>query len=138
MRRRFTLATLVFAVVGCRSSLDDRLVGVWTAVPSESTNPAKLIPGVQTLDPSFVQMITLKLRSDHTYALTAPIAVTGRWSLSGRTISLTLDKTNQKLSGPLSLLPPFKSGTLNADASRITIRQATPFGEVSFALKKTA
>jgi hypothetical protein len=83
-------------------------------------------------------MVTLKLRSDHTYALSAPIAVTGKWSLKGHTINLTPDKSNQTPSGPLSLLPQFKSATLNDNATRITIQQITPVGAVTFVLKKTA
>lgn len=138
MRRLGLFLILVVAMLaGCARSVDDQLVGVWTAQTKESKIPTLPFPGMDRQVDQFVNSFVLKLRSDHTFVLpTGPGAVEGKWSVSGSSVVLKPNK--DKLPSALGDEVGEMKGKLSEDRSRITLEQSSPFGTVSLVLKKTA
>jgi hypothetical protein len=136
MRTFVFLLLTVWVTCGCAVRGEDRLVGVWTPDQNASVLPPIPVPGIEKRAKQAMQAFVLKLRSDNTFVIASGVAVEGRWSLVGDTLTLTPSKG--QMTGPLGNALTSMTGKLKPDYSRITLEQPTPVGPVLLVLKKSA
>lgn len=88
---------LIVLVVGCNPTIDQRLTGGWT-VDLDRTNVQ--IPSFIPRPKRFRDLIlgtTLKLSSDHTFAMSGFMAVTGTWTYQTGKLTLVRDESSASL-----------------------------------------
>ncbi len=133
------LILAAIACAGCSVSPEERLVGVWVPDQELTVLPPIPIPSLEKRAKSLMGRFVLKLRSDKTFVIGSGVAVEGKWSLAGDTITLTPDKG--EIAGALGdIMPAMKTMEvkIKPDYSRLTLEQPTPLGAVVVVLRKSA
>jgi hypothetical protein len=123
-------------LVGCGTSAEDRIVGIYSLDPVRTSVPE--IPGMPGID-NRIREVTrntrLKLLSDHTFVLTGVRVTEGTWRLEGETIRL-----KPKEGGAAGLLGGENgeiTGRIGGERGAILIDRDTPVGKLSIHLRKT-
>jgi|GEM_PF-3009408 len=135
--RRFLIPTFALALAGCAVSPEERLVGVWKADIKASQFPAIPVEGIEKRVRTVMESMTLKLRSDKTFVLSAGPTVEGAWSYADGQVQLVPQgKASELLVSNLGskqlvakISPDVKDATIDID---------TPFGKVTLVLRKSA
>lgn len=82
-------AFAAIGLVGCDNDPDQWIFGAWTVDQAHIQLPPLPWPGVSQRLQLAVSSTTLKLRSDHSFALALNDGLEGKWRLDGNTVLLT-------------------------------------------------
>lgn len=136
---RFLLPLLLILTLlagGCASSPEDRVIGVWIAVPEETFIPPVPLPDLERQIRRYMRNLKVKLRSDKTFVVSSGAAVEGKWRLDGDRLILKRDKGG--LEGPMGVTVEEMGGTVDFKKQRLTIEIPTPVGPLLIGMRKTA
>jgi hypothetical protein len=131
--RSLILIAFVLGGAGCARSTEDRLIGIWSLDRRGTRIPEMPFPGVEERIRSSVNNVKLKLLSDHTFVLTSPGIIEGKWSYHDGTVEFApKNQARSFLFGEGG----FKA-KVGEDTQSMTVTQDTMAGTVTLRLQKT-